>query len=173
MGDRIKNRERITFVETPKHRRSRINPVDLTVLVVVVALVLYVGYRVVEKHFHPVPLETVRYEVLAPEVLPQAAQEIHPGDHLVSGNNVTSAVITSVQVTPAMMGVTRADGTRARVADPYLKDVLVWVQDRVPAGGGAISSAGQTVQAGGSFILKTRLFSNTKATVLTVRPGDS
>ena len=163
----------MAFVEMPKHRRSRINLIDLAVLVIVVALVLYAGYKVVGKRVHPAPPQTVRYEVLAPEVLPQAAMEIHPGDHLVSGNNLMPAVVTSVQVTPAMMGVTRADGTRARVPDPYLKDVTVWIQDRVPAGGGTISSAGQDVRAGGSFILKTRLFNNIKATVLTVQVGNS
>jgi len=149
---------------------GRINLIDLVVIVIVAVVLLGAAYKLLKSRA-AAPVVPVRFEVLAPAVLPQTALAIHPGDRLVTGNNLTPDVVTSVQVKPAMLGVTRADGTRARVPDPYLKDVYVWVQGRAPAGGGTISIAGQDVRAGANFILKTRLFEDDKASVLTVQVG--
>jgi hypothetical protein len=148
---------------------GRVNIVDLVVIVIVAVVLLGAAYKLLKTKV-AAPDKTVRFEVLAPAVLPQTAAEIHPGDQLVAGNNLMPDVITSVDVTPAMLGVTRADGTRGRVPDPYLKDVVVWVQGKAPVTGGTISMAGQDIRAGADFILKTRLFEDDKATVLTVVP---
>jgi hypothetical protein len=147
---------------------GRINLVDLVVILIVAAVLLGAGYKLLKTRA-AAPAALVRFEVLAPTVQPQAAEEIHPGDQLVAGNNLMPDVITSVDVRPAMLGVSTADGTRVQARDPYLKDVVVWVQGKAPVSGGTISMAGQQIRAGAAFILKTRLFEADKATILTVQ----
>ncbi|HUW63972.1 MAG TPA: DUF4330 domain-containing protein [Spirochaetia bacterium] len=150
---------------------GRINIIDIVVIVIVIAVLLGTGYKLLKTRT-AAPAETVRFEVLAPTVMPEAAAEIHPGDQLVAGNNLMPDKITSVVVIPAMLGVSRADGTRARVPDPYLKDVVVWVQGQAPVSGGTITMAGQQIRAGANFVLKTRLFDAEKGTILTVQVGN-
>jgi hypothetical protein len=151
---------------------GRVNIIDLVVILIVAVVLLGAGYKLL-KAKPAAQVATVRFEVLAPSVLPQAAREIHQGDRLVAGNNLMPDKITSVQVKPAELGLSTADGTRVRARDPYLKDVYVWVQGRAPVSGGTVTMADQQIRAGANFILKTRLFESDKATILTVQVGNS
>lgn len=145
-----------------------VNPIDLVIILLVVGLLGGAGYKLLS-HRATAPVRTVRYEFSAEDVEPQVAALVHVGDLVTSpqgpaevataGIYAQPVKVVRVEVSPAELRVTTAQGTRVRTPDPYLKDVIVWVQGRTPVTGGSIDLAGEQVRAGTGFILTSRLYS--------------
>lgn len=141
-----------------------INIVDLMVLIVIIAIIFAICFRIFSpsRNAQGTTFVDNKKEVYATLYVQNAVREsleaLKPGDKLVSNNNFTSAEIVSVDYKPADLITTDAQGLAHSVPHPLWYDLIVVVKDKVNASSPIIKIGGQEARVNFPIILKTQNF---------------
>ena len=139
-----------------------INPVDLIVIVLILAVVGGVGYRFISSKVNanggsPLSQEKDAYiTVQASLQIPDVADSIKPGDKLVANNKYTTAEVVDVKVEPAAYVASNAEGKAVESKHPLWKDVTITIKDKVNPASVILKAADQEIRVGYPFIFKTQ-----------------
>lgn len=139
-----------------------INIVDLLVLILILAIVGGVGYRLYSKKVNANGLsplsekQEIHVTLYSSLVTPEVAESLKVGDKLVANGNFTDAEIISVESRPAAYVSTDSEGKAVLSEHPLWKDVTVVIKDEVNPSNVILKAGTQEVRVGYSFILKTQ-----------------
>ena len=138
-----------------------INPVDLIVILAVVALVAAVGIK-----FLRAPVEaavspkqemqvTLRVRGAMPSLV-EATKQIQEGAKLVAGNDyVSDASVVSVNFEDYVYTVANDNGVTVETTDPIKKDIVIVIKGVGSPSDAILKIGNQEVRTGRGFIFKT------------------
>lgn len=142
---------------------GKVNIVDLIVILIIVAVVCAVGYRLTSSRVNagggnPVSTEeqycyVTLYSSL---VVPEISQSLNVGDKLVANSKYTDAEIVSIDEKPAAYVATNSDGEAVLSEHPIWKDLTVVVREKVDPSSVILKVGNQEARVGYSYILKTQ-----------------
>ncbi|MZP29492.1 DUF4330 family protein [Heliobacterium undosum] len=148
-----------------------INPLDLLILLAVVALVA--GLATKTKTIVQTTETAVQFEVVIKKVLPEVAAGLDPKESLVGGGTFfeqRDVRVESIQVVPSRQSQTNAQGQLTVTDDPYMKDVHLVVRGVSRSATADLRVGNQEIKAGKEYYYKTQktqlLGTVTKVTVL-------
>lgn len=138
-----------------------INPVDLIVVLAVIALVAMVGVKFLRAPVEAVTtqkqemLVTVRISGARAE-LADTIKKLEPGTRLVAGNDfVANASVDSVELSNYVFTATDSTGTAVAATDPVKSDILVTIKATGTPDEAIHKIGNQEVRVGTGFIFKT------------------
>lgn len=140
-----------------------VNIVDLIVIVLIIAIVGGVSYRLVSKKINANQenimsnKEEVYVTLYSSLVVPEVAEGLKVGDKLVANNKFTDAEIVSIESKPADYVSTDSNGKPVLTTHPLWKDVTVVIKDTVNPSNVILKAGEQEIRVGYSFILKTQI----------------
>ncbi|WP_018086325.1 DUF4330 domain-containing protein [Desulfurispora thermophila] len=143
-----------------------INIIDLLVLAAILLVLGGAAYKYTHKSAQG-ERRHLEYVVLVPAVRPEIVAAVKVGDKMVKDNYYTSATIKDIVVKPGYSVNTTASGQRVEAIDPYLKDLLVTIEDNIILSSATITAGGQEVRAGKEYYVKSRDY-ELKGTILQV-----
>lgn len=141
-----------------------INPVDLIILLVVVAIVGAIGMQLFGQKINDAvaPQVDLTAEIVIVGTPPRLVAEIFRqdlvGERLIAGNEYMNASIVDVWEEDYVMQAIRSDGVIVDATDPSKKDVVVKIATKVPKGTPSPKIGNQEVRAGRTYIIKTQTF---------------
>lgn len=141
---------------------GKINVVDLAVSLVLLAIIIVIGVRLVSTRMNANgknPLsdkETVYVTLLSSLVVPEVAESINVGDKLVANNHFTTGEVVSVKSEPANYVANNAEGKAVKSEHPLWKDVTIVIKDTVDPSSVVLKAGEQEVRVGYSYIFKTQ-----------------
>ena len=139
-----------------------INPVDLIVILLILAVVAGVGYRIFSSRLNgdnnPFSGEKEVYITLyAQQQLPEVAKSIKKGDRLVANNQYTNAeVVEIVSVEKAATVSPNSEGKSVLSEHPLWQDVTILIKDKVNPASLPLKAGEQEIRVGYPFIFKTQ-----------------
>jgi len=139
-----------------------INVVDLLVIILIVAIVGGVGYRLFSKKINAnngnvlSEKQDVYVTLYSSLVVPEVAENLKVGEKLAASGKYTNAEIVSITSRPANLVNTDFEGNAVLTKHPLWKDVIVVVKEKVNPSDIILKVATQEVRVGYSFILKTQ-----------------
>lgn len=140
-----------------------INPVDLLIVLAIIAVVAAVGVKFLKAPVAAVVSNkedmyvTLRIRGAMPSLV-DAVSQIQPGTKLVAGNDyISDAAIESVTVEPYVYTVANDQGVTVNSTDPMKKDVLVVVKSSASPDSAVLKIGNQEIRAGRGFTFKTNL----------------
>ncbi len=135
-----------------------INIIDLSVLLIIVLLAGFAGYKVVGRKLNIAssPTKDVIVTVRSQLATESVSKSIHPGDSIVGGTTFVDGKIESVTVTQADYTTTTDDGRVLVGKHPTRYDLLVTFKVRVNTGSAVLKIGTDELHAGTSFLLKTK-----------------
>lgn len=140
-----------------------INPVDLVVILAIIAVIAAVGVKFLKEPVTDVISNkqdmyvTLRIRGAMPSLV-NAASQIEPGTKLVSGNDyVDGAQVESVSVEPYTYTVANADGVTVNSTDPVRQDILVVIKSSASPDSAVLKIGNQEIRTGRGFTFKTNL----------------
>ena len=140
-----------------------INPVDLIIVLAIIAVVAAVGVKFLKAPVEAVVSNkedmyvTLRVRGAMPSLV-DAINQIKPGTKLVAGNDyIADTSVESVRVEPYVYTVADAKGTTVNSTDPMKKDVLVVLKSSASPDAAVIKIGNQEIRTGRGFIFKTNL----------------
>ncbi|MBM7866651.1 DUF4330 family protein [Heliobacterium gestii] len=134
-----------------------INPLDLLILLAVVALVA--GLATKTKTMVQTTDTAVQFEVVVKRVLPEVATNLDPKETLVGSGVVfdpKDVHVESIQVVPTRLSQTTAQGQLVVADDPYLKDVYVVLRGVSRSATADLRVGNQEIKAGKEYYYKTQ-----------------
>ncbi len=134
-----------------------INIIDLCVLLAIVLVVVFVGYKYIGKKSPSgtSSVKTITVELKCAARNETSATAIKKGDKIVSLTSFSGAVVTKVRRETAIINVTTADGKLINVEDPRRKDVYVTISMTADLSQPVIKLGSQEIAIGKNVILKT------------------
>ena len=142
---------------------GKVNVVDLIVLVIIIAIIGAVAYRLTSSKVNMGggnPLNTEdKYcyvTVISQLVVPEVAEGLKVGDKLVANSEFTDAEIVSIKSEPAAFVGTNSEGEAVLGEHPLWQDVTVVVKEKIDPTTVILKVGNQEVRVGYSFILKTQ-----------------
>lgn len=140
-----------------------INIVDLIVAVLIIAIVGAVCFRAFSPRVNA-PVEGGAKEqycyvtLYGSTVVPESAETLKVGDHLVANNELTDGEIVSVEQVPAAYVGVDDQGKAVYSEHPLWKDVIVVVKEKVDPSDVILKVGGQEVRVNFTYILKTQQY---------------
>lgn len=139
---------------------GKINLIDLIVVLVLVAVVAAVGWKLAGPSVTDALSSngtTIRYEVLCTKVDPDACEfaATQIGGQLMSSGDLMDGYITDCVVEPHKEVVLDADGNPQQVEDPSVRDLRFTIETKVSEAGNAYSVGSQELRVGKTHIVKT------------------
>lgn len=139
-----------------------VNPVDLIVIVLILAIVGGVGYRFLSGRLNAEGSSTFSKEqdvyitLVSQLVIPEVAESLNIGDKLVANNQFTDAEIVDIQVKPADYVGYNSEGKAVYSEHPLWKDVTVIVKGKANPSDVILKVGEQEARVNYPFILKTQ-----------------
>jgi hypothetical protein len=141
-----------------------VNIVDLIVVLLIVAVVAAVGYKMFSSKLNAKEGTTLTEDdqycyvtVVASQVVPEIAEQLHEGDKLVANNSFTDAEIVSVKSEAADYVGVNSEGKAVKSKHPMWKDVTCVVKEKINPNSVILKVGDQEVRVGYNFILKTQV----------------
>lgn len=141
---------------------GKLNVVDLLVVLVIIALVATVVVRFTSSKLNANGLNpTVEDEycyvtAFASLQVPEVAQSLNIGDHIVVGGKYTDAEIVDVKVAPAAYVGVNTEGKAVYSEHPLWKDITVTIKEKVNPSNITLKVGGQEARVGFNYIIKTQ-----------------
>ncbi|MBR5478562.1 MAG: DUF4330 domain-containing protein [Clostridia bacterium] len=138
-----------------------INPVDLIVILAIVALVFALGVKFLRTPVEAVVSNKQEMEITlrvrgAMPSLVAATSAIEPGAKLVAGNDYIADVsVVSVSVEDYVYTVADAEGVTVETVDPMKKDLIIVIKGVGSPSDAILKVGNQEVRTGRGFIFKT------------------
>ena len=138
-----------------------INPVDLIVILAVVAIVAAVGVKFLRAPVEAVVSERQEMEVTlrvrgAMPSLVDAACAIEPGTRLIAGNDyIAGASVVSVSAEDYVYTIADDKGVTVESVDPMKKDLVIVIKGSGSPADAILKIGNQEVRTGRGFIFKT------------------
>ncbi|ABZ83391.1 hypothetical protein HM1_1183 [Heliomicrobium modesticaldum Ice1] len=134
-----------------------INPLDLLILLAVIALVAGLATKtntIVQTTETP-----VQFEVVLKRVLPEVAANLDPKEALVGGGSILDPQdvrVESLQVVPCRQSQPNDQGQLILTDDPYLKDVHLVIRGVSRSATADLRVGNQEIKAGKEYYYKTQ-----------------
>lgn len=141
-----------------------INVVDLTVLILIIAIISAIAIRLTSSKLNTENQNIVNgkkeiYVTLySNSVVPETLDTLNVGDKLVANNVFTNAEIVSIDIEPAAYISTDAEGNVLLKEHPIWKDLNVVIKDTVNSSSPVLKAGNQEIRVNYNFILKTQQF---------------
>ncbi len=138
-----------------------INPVDLIVIVAVIALIAAVGVKFLRSPVEAAvaPKQEMEVELRIRGAMPslvEAACAIEPGTKLVAGNDyIADASVVSVNVEPYVYTVADSNGITVETTDPIKSDITIVIKGKGSPDDAILKIGNQEIRTGRGFIFKT------------------
>ncbi len=140
-----------------------INPVDLIILLAIIAVVAAFGIKTLKEPVQAVVVEkpdmyvTLRVRGAMPSLI-EACKAIEKDSRLVAGNSyVNDATVQSVAIEDYIYTGETAEGVSVLCNDPMKKDILIVVKSKASPNDPVIKMGNQEIRTGRGFIFKTNL----------------
>ncbi|MCW2278837.1 DUF4330 domain-containing protein [Heliophilum fasciatum] len=132
-----------------------INPLDLVVLVAIVALVF--GLATKTKNIVSTTTTEVQFEGFFKKVHPELVAGLNTNEKLVAGGVfVEDARVESIRVVPSRTSQTNAQGETVVSDDPHYKDVYVVIRGTSKSATADLKVGNQEIKAGKEYWYKTQ-----------------
>lgn len=137
-----------------------INPVDLLIILAILAVVGAVGFKILAKPVSDAVapksnmIVTMRIRGAMPSLV-DSTKQITQGTKLVSGNDYIDATVETVSVEPYLYTVANAQGVTVNSNDPVKKDIIITVKSSGSPDSAVLKIGNQEVRTGRGFIFKT------------------
>lgn len=141
---------------------GKLNIVDLVVVVIIIAIVAAVVVRFTSSKLNANGLNPVSEDqycyvtAFASLQVPEVAESLNIGDHIVAGGKYTDAEIVDIKVEPAAYVGVNSEGKAVYSEHPIWKDVTVVVKEKIDPSNITIKVGGQEARVGYSYIIKTQ-----------------
>lgn len=141
---------------------GKLNIVDLIVVVIIVAIIAAVVVRFTSSKLNANGLNPASEDqycyvtAFASLQVPEVAESLHVGDHIVAGGKYTDAEIVDVKVEPAAYVGVNSEGKAVYSEHPIWKDVTVTIKEKIDPSNITIKVGGQEARVGFSYIVKTQ-----------------
>ncbi len=144
-------------------RKGRFTIVDLLLLLLIVAVVAGIGWKLAGSHIQNsiAPEKDMVVEAVVigayPRIYNEALRQDLVGEHLVAGNAYLSATITDLWLEDFEVSVLTDDGRLVNAVDPVRKNICVRIESKVAADTPVPKIGSQEVRAGKeNYTLKTQ-----------------
>lgn len=141
---------------------GKLNIVDLIVVVVIVVLIAAVAVRFTSSKLNANGLNPASEDqycyvtAFASLQVPEVAESLKIGDHVVAGGKYTDAEIVDIKVEPAAYVGVNSEGKAVYSEHPIWKDVTVVIKEKINPSNIIIKVGGQEARVGYSYIIKTQ-----------------
>lgn len=141
---------------------GKLNIVDLIVVLIIVAIVAAVVVRFTSSKLNANGLNPASEDqycyvtAFASLQVPEVADSLKIGDHIVAGGKYTDAEIVDIKVEPAAYVGVNSDGKAVYSEHPIWKDVTVVIKEKIDPSNITIKVGGQEARVGYSYIVKTQ-----------------
>lgn len=141
-----------------------INPADLLVLILIVAVVAGVGVKLfgtqVQNKVAPQVECIAEVAIIGtpPRILQEIERQDLAGERIVSGNEYLNATVEDVWFEDYIVQTPLQNGTIVDSKDPSKKDVIVKIKTTVSEGTASPKIGSQELRAGKTYIVKTQRF---------------
>ncbi len=141
---------------------GKLNIVDLVVVVIILAIIAAVAVRFTSSKLNANGLNPASEDqycyvtCFASLQVPEVAESLNIGDHIVAGGKYTDAEIVDVKVEPAAYVGVNSDGEAVYSEHPIWKDVTVVIKEKINPSNITIKVGGQEARVGFSYIVKTQ-----------------
>lgn len=141
---------------------GKLNIVDLIVVVVIVVLIAAVAVRFTSSKLNANGLNPASEDqycyvtAFASLQVPEVAESLKIGDHVVAGGKYTDAEIVDIKVEPAAYVGVNSEGKAVYSEHPIWKDVTVVIKEKINPSNITIKVGGQEARVGYSYIIKTQ-----------------
>ncbi|MFA6309392.1 MAG: DUF4330 domain-containing protein [Clostridia bacterium] len=133
-----------------------INIIDLCILIVIVLIVGFVGYKYIGKGASVNnSVQKIFVDLKCPARSEAVAGALHKKDQIVSLTSFSGAVVESFYQKPAVVITSDADGNIRYVTDEKRKDVYVTISMTADLKAAVIKLGSQEIAIGKTIILKT------------------
>jgi Tfp pilus assembly major pilin PilA len=141
-----------------------VNIVDLIVVLLIIAVVAAIGYKLFSSKLNAQNGTTLTEDdqycyvtVVASQVVPEIAEQLHEGDKLVANNAFTDAEIVSVKCEDADYVGVNSEGEAVQSKHPMWKDVTCVVKEKINPNSVILKVGDQEVRVGFKIILNTQV----------------
>ncbi len=141
---------------------GKLNIVDLVVAVIIIALVAAVVVRFTSSKLNANGLNPASEDqycyvtAYASLQVPEIAEALHVGDHVVASGKYTDAEIVDIKVEPAAYVGVDSEGKAVYSEHPLWKDITVVIKEKINPSDITIKVGGQEARVGYSYIIKTQ-----------------
>lgn len=141
---------------------GKLNIVDLVVVVIIIAIVAAVVVRFTSSKLNANGLNPASEDqycyvtAFASLQVPEVAESLNIGDHIVAGGKYTDAEIVDIKVEPAAYVGVNSEGKAVYSEHPIWKDVTVVIKEKIDPSNITIKVGGQEARVGYSYIVKTQ-----------------
>ncbi len=143
---------------------SKINLLDALLIVLVGLMLIWFGYKMIQRHTTVKEYDQYLLTVKAASLDETIAQSIRKGDILTSPTGAYfGTIVTDPEISPTPVYVTTPEGLVVSRAQPKLKDAVFVLQVRVPKGSPTIRYGNQTFKTGATGFIET---ARTKYTII-------
>ncbi|WP_026487338.1 DUF4330 domain-containing protein [Caldanaerobius polysaccharolyticus] len=131
-----------------------INLIDLIVALLIILIIGGLVYKT-QSGKNVAQLKEVYITVRVPNLLPDTAASLKPGDKLISGNYYTTDEIVDVKVSPALSVNTNSEGKMVLTTNPYRKDAIVLIKAHLDTSSPTVRMGQQDIRVGNQITVKT------------------
>ncbi len=141
---------------------GKLNIVDLVVVVVIVAIVATVVVRFTSSKLNAnglnpaTPDQYCYITAYSSLQVPEVAEALKVGDHIVNSGKYTDAEIVDIKVEPAAYVGVNSEGEAVYSEHPLWKDITVVIREKIDPSNVTIKVGGQEARVGYSYIIKTQ-----------------
>ena len=138
-----------------------INPIDLIVVLAIIAVIAAVGVKFLRAPVEAVVAPKQEMEVTlrvrgAMPSLVEATSAIQPGTKLIAGNDyISDASVVSVKIEDYVYTIADDKGVTVETVDPMKKDIIIVIKGTGSPTDAILKIGNQEVRTGRGFIFKT------------------